>query len=192
MITQLGQGDPVPDWEPRRYRTAHGYIKLRWHLGDGQALEVYEHRLVTGVKPDPVHHINLRKDDNRPDNLEVLSPSEHGMRHRTWDRARGARLYASGKGTIEVARMLGITAGAVSRGLRAFGVTMRPPRRSKTTVDIPRIASFHQIGMRAPTIADLVGTSAEIVRRVIRDLNLPHHPCGAPTLTQRRVAKSYR
>lgn len=42
----------------------------------------YEHRLVVDAEPgEIVHHINGDKLDNRPENLQVMSQSEHVRLH---------------------------------------------------------------------------------------------------------------
>jgi transposase len=58
--------------------------------------QVYIHRLVAvaeygieAVKENDVHHINGVKWDNRPSNIEVISPQEHGKIHREEQIAKG-------------------------------------------------------------------------------------------------------
>ena len=69
-----------PAWKGGTKRTAGGYI-LRWARGRGY---VREHRLVVEeaigrpLRPDEiVHHINGVRDDNRPENLQLTSRTEH-------------------------------------------------------------------------------------------------------------------
>jgi hypothetical protein len=178
MIRQITRMEDVPWSTPRRYRNQAGYIRLRWALPDGVFAECYEHRLVCGFPDGHVHHINGRKDDNRPDNLRVVTSAEHGREHRDFDHAEAAKAYAAGLTTTEVGTAFGVTAGQVSRALRAMGVQMRPPAMPKVDAPIDCICVMHSVGMSANRIASEVGVSAQIARRVVRDAGLPSHPVG--------------
>lgn len=82
-IRSLRWGEPIPDVEPKRYRNRDGYIRLRWLVAPNCYVEEYEHRIVAG-RPHPryhVHHLNGDPADNRPENLKVLTPEEHGALH---------------------------------------------------------------------------------------------------------------
>lgn len=95
-IRALRDDEPMPAGTPRRYRNDSGYVRLRWKISPEQYVEAYEHRVVMG-RPEGmhVHHINGMKDDNRPANLQVLSPHEHAKLHqdqaREVDPERGCR-----------------------------------------------------------------------------------------------------
>lgn len=68
-------------------------MRLRWLVGPNEYVEAYEHRL---VKKCPqglhVHHVNRVRDDNREENLKVLTPSEHEKIHANLSRERHARM----------------------------------------------------------------------------------------------------
>jgi HNH endonuclease len=82
-IRQLKAGEELPPGEPRRYVSGRGYIRLRWRLGDGSYVEVYEHRVIDGrvTTAEQVHHKNRNRSDNRPQNLEHLSAEAHSAEH---------------------------------------------------------------------------------------------------------------
>lgn len=89
-------GPSNPNWRGGRSIASNGYVLVKvgkgHHLADVRGY-AYEHRLVAEEKlgrrlmPSEVpHHINGIKTDNRPENLEVVSRSEHGHHHRKSDR----------------------------------------------------------------------------------------------------------
>jgi len=68
-----------------------GYERISAHNGNNQRKTVLHHQLLAiadGVEPQTllggkydVHHKNRLRWDNRPDNLEVLTKTEHGKIH---------------------------------------------------------------------------------------------------------------
>ena len=81
------------NWKNGRTISSHGYILI--YIGKGEHLAdirgyAYEHRLVAEKKMgrrllpnEKVHHINGNKQDNRPENIEIMaSNAEHYFLHR--------------------------------------------------------------------------------------------------------------
>lgn len=64
--------------------TARGYVIV----GGTASRPVYAHRVVAQRcfgrplrRNEVVHHVNLRRDDNRPENLQVATRSQHSEAH---------------------------------------------------------------------------------------------------------------
>lgn len=79
------------------WKNSKGYIEGRLWLEDGTQIRVKQHRfIVSGIIGRPlkatedVHHINGIKDDNRPENLEVIAHGEHSTR------TNASRAYTKG------------------------------------------------------------------------------------------------
>ncbi len=91
---EVGPADPVINQGSRKALAANGYMRL--YLPDHPCADrrgwAHEHRVVAydaGLLTDltlVVHHKNHNKLDNRLENLEALTPSEHAAQHRR-DRA---------------------------------------------------------------------------------------------------------
>lgn len=113
---------------PRRYPRQHGYVELRWTVAPCTEVRAYEHQIIDGHRTtaDEVHHINHRRDDNRPENLRPSTVEEHHAEHHGdwWPLA--AELYASGMGTFRIAQRVEADPATVYRALVRMGVQMRP------------------------------------------------------------------
>lgn len=99
-------------------------------MGNGR---IMEHRLIAydeGLLVDPtdhVHHKNGIRDDNLLENLEVLSPSEHAIRHGgEIDAAAIVALYSAGLSMKAIASELGYSSSTVQKRLVDAGVPRRP------------------------------------------------------------------
>lgn len=84
------KGEHSPAWKGGRFTDRKGYIYVRApdHPNANAVGYVFEHRLVMErvlgrlLAPDEVvHHINGIRDDNRPENLQVMTHVEHMRLH---------------------------------------------------------------------------------------------------------------
>lgn len=107
-LRQSREGNP--NWRGGRTTSSHGYVLIRvgteHHLADVRGY-AYEHRVVAERKigrrlrrKEQVHHINGDRQDNGPENLEVMaSIAHHRVRHRT-GQGRRRRLPGEANPTI--------------------------------------------------------------------------------------------
>jgi len=89
-----------------KYKRPDGYIAVYYPKNPDATAQglMLEHRLVAEqkygrriLKTEQVHHLNHIRDDNRPENLEVISPSDH----QRISSARGKSLRQQMKAEIE-------------------------------------------------------------------------------------------
>lgn len=151
-IRALRADEPIPDIEPRRYRAQQGYIKLRWLIGTQYYVEEYEHRIVAGRPPawKHVHHINGVKDDNRPENLQVLTPQEHSKLHQAQGGAEAQKKRAAikrgGGPTHREAKALRAAKRRQEYAERSAEMK-RLYLEGKTTVEIGALIGIHSSGV---------------------------------------------
>ena len=97
--------DRHPRWNGGRATASHGYIRIQvgkgHHLADPNGY-AYEHRVVAermiGRRLEPweeVHHLNHVRSDNRPENLLVLSGTDHAALHNAIRERDGEGRFAS-------------------------------------------------------------------------------------------------
>ena len=84
------RGDGSPRWKGGRYIDRLGYVQLSYH---GE--RIYEHRLVMQQhlgrklrRDEHIHHINGNRQDNRIENLRIVSREEHMRIHYPPDRPK--------------------------------------------------------------------------------------------------------
>lgn len=111
-----------PRWNGGRLRTVHGYVKLR--VGRSHPLAdpngyAYEHLVIWvsagNPRPGPgmiLHHKDGNKTDNRLQNLELLSRTEHAKQHHAMlsdeDVCAVREAYAAGGNGVVLAEKYGV------------------------------------------------------------------------------------
>lgn len=184
-IRYLQRGETPPAGAPRRYIASHGYVRLRWKV-DGGHVECWEHRYVMGFPDAEVHHKNGIKHDNRPENLEVLSPSQHKAEHAVVDLALVADLYEAGMSTPQIGEQLGHHPSVILRALFRAGVTPRSigeSLRKPTPDDQIRLMMLDGLGDR--TIARTLGVSPWLISQRRKELGIPPRRPGNLTRSER-------
>lgn len=138
-VRYLKPGESVPtDIEPIRIPWKGRnttYVRLLWKVAPWTYVGAYEHRIHNGRIVDSgleVHHINGNGLDNRPENLEIVTPVQHRRIHQlTWDPAEGLMLYDSGFNTREVGLICGVSQRAVCEQFKQMGLPARPTGRPR-------------------------------------------------------------
>lgn len=104
-------GPEHPSWKGGKSHNVDGYV-LIWHPNHPRNLcgnYIFEHVLIMEeylgrylTEDEIVHHINEKKDDNRLENLALLSEHEHKSYHtmKMWKDGKYAHLIHSGRGGL--------------------------------------------------------------------------------------------
>jgi len=168
-LRYLQRGEPAPEGTPRRYKASSGYVRLRWNdVGPGQLVECWEHRYVMGFPDAHVHHINGVRDDNRPENLEILSPSDHGAEHRDIDSAACDALHRGGMSVKAIARQVGHDNAAVMRAMKRDGFKVRTLNEAaalrRIELDLETITKLMRLGVSDRRIANAYGVTHSVIR----------------------------
>lgn len=175
---RLPPGSAIPTSEPRRYKTSDGYVLLRWPDAN---CEVLEHRVVGGrvTEAPEVHHINLNRADNRPENLVLARDSaDHHRHHRSVDYAAIAEMYRSGMRSPEISERTGHNVGNIYRILVDQGIT---PTNWKVTPELEQdLLDILAAGCLPICWCRKHGLSRATATKAQRRLGLPPQPVGRP------------
>lgn len=145
---------------------------------------VYEHRLVAWKHFGPfdrglhVHHINGDKLDNRPENLQLLTPRQHRREHHRFDPDEVVGLYRSGLTTTAIAERVGTDAGRVSRILQAAGEPRRARNAYRKTCTAEEMQAALVGARSARDVAERLGVTRPVVRRLMRLHGVPAFRAG--------------
>jgi hypothetical protein len=171
-------------------------VRFRWKVGVNSYVEVYEHRLVAGcVGGDEAHHRNGVRADNCPENLVVVTKSQHALLHaadrrptrragrepttrrQKFDLTDAIALYNQGLSTVQIGREYGVHPSNVSRRLRAAGIELRKEAHNRVELDCSVVRAMFEAGAGAATIGAAFGVSAVPVTRVLKAIGL-RRPAG--------------
>jgi hypothetical protein len=134
-------GELHPNWKGGRFKSGTGYVFIKSnHRRSNQHGYIFEHILVAENKigrelrgDESVHHVNGVRDDNRSENLVVLTKSNHRILHGTkkeknfiFDKEFIEKEYLSGKSIINIAKENNSTVKNVITNLLKYDITINP------------------------------------------------------------------
>lgn len=194
VMEYASSAQQLPDGEPRRYVSAHGYVRLRWKVGTRKYVEAWEHRIVAGAHSgEAVHHRDRVRDNNEPSNLERMDPLEHCRLHgeeRRIDRMdQIVAEYVAGATLTELSHKYHCR--GLYRAIARCGVHMRSRveagrSRRLAHFDESHMVQFYKSGRGFEDTAREFGVSTSVVQRVLREHGIASRRAGRPTDAERR------
>lgn len=183
-IRSIRSMDEVPAGTPRRYRSAAGYVRLRWRVGPGRYVEAYEHRLVMQFPPADVHHRDGSKDNNDPRNLEPLSRVEHARRHAHIERMRTGRPLRCHRPRANAGARARIAAAKRARRIR---------REQERSGFVARMAELYTSGLSTIEVGKRVGLSSSNVLLALRKAGVEMRTTSdyGPSVDHQEVARMH-
>ena len=172
--------DKNANWKGGRVvRDGYVYLKMPEHHLALQNGYVAEHRVIAEAKTghplasdEHVHHISGIRDDNRPENLEVMTVGDHRRLHDAKDGNPRYRkdidtdqlltMWRSGKGPKEIATTLRIPLTTVCRRLAVERRSSHPKRHA---LDLDELKRLRDEGLSYAAIAERIGVSTMSVFR---------------------------
>jgi len=182
---RLRPHEPVPTEPPTISKlTTDGYWEYFWKTGTATYVRALAHRCIGGRYTDAevIHHINENKLDNRPENLQPMTRSEHAHHHLVpdfeWEDAMAR--YEAGENTTVIGASMGVHPATLSRGFRKRGLTMRHPTPNKRDDITEIVLRRHREGLRPGAIGKELGLSRSPVDRILREHGIPPYRPGRP------------
>lgn len=168
------------DWMRGKFVVDHPVNQYRVIKSAKTKKSMGEHRFVASLvlgrplnKDEHVHHVNGDKLDNRPENLVILSPSQHASLHNapTIDVNAVVQLRQDGLTLSEISEVVGIGRRFISNKLQDSGIDTTE-RFSYWNRDIARILA--EDGKSTASISRELGIPESTIRKYFRNHKVQH------------------